>query len=98
MDSLEISSSRSSSRSRSRVRINEKDKDKEIMMELYDILESILSITYGEREMKINIQSDTLLSFPFKVSRKIVSDLIFMKGGSVHSKFNHDRIPSFNLQ
>jgi hypothetical protein len=101
MDSLEASSSRSSSRSRSRIsiRINEKDekdKGKEILMELCDIFENILSITHGEREMKANIQSDTLPSFPSNIPRKIVSDLIFTKGGPVQSKFN-DRIPPFNL-
>jgi hypothetical protein len=81
MKSLEISSSRSSSRSRVSIRINlDKDKDKEILMELYDTLENILSIIHGEREMRANIQSDTLPSFLSNISKKSLSDLIFMKG------------------
>jgi hypothetical protein len=83
------------------MRIKEKDKDKEILMELYDILENILSIIHGEREMRANIQSDIRSpssQFPSNISKKNLSDLIFMKGMIVQSKFNHDRIPSFNLQ
>ena len=90
MDSLETSSSRSSSRSRISIRINDKDKGvdkdkgseilgKEILMELYDMLENVLSTTRGEREIRVNIQSD-ILQFPSNISKKSLSDLIFTKG------------------